>query len=643
MAEYSQGEKVTGTISTNAKGFGFVKTDREPDIYISPDNINRAMHGDTVETEVLSPEDNAGRIVKVIERRSKSKFACTLQAHKDSAFCIPDDKKLSTDFFVPRDKRNNAEDGDKVLIRFLDWREQDKNPTGEVVDILGKSGEHNAEMKAIVLEGGFENDFPPEVLEEAQKIESEKSEITDQEISKRVDLRNVPTFTIDPKSAKDFDDALSIREKEDGVYEVGVHIADVSHFVTYRSPIDKEAYERGFSVYLVDRTIPMLPEELSNDLCSLKPDVDRLAFSVLLSLDSEGKVSDRRFEKTVIHSNRRYTYEEAQQELDSGEGDNPKELSLLNSIAHNLTKTKRAGGAIEFEQDEVEFELDENGVPIKVVAKERLEVHKLIEEFMLLANREVARFMSARQSKRDLENGFVYRIHDEPDPEKLENLKNLLKALGYKLPVTEDGEISQQELNTLFEALEGKPEEGLVKTAAIRSMSKALYSMNNIGHFGLAFEYYTHFTSPIRRYPDLVVHRLLEYEKNKARIPEAELKFYNDMIPHITDREQAAIEAERSSIKYKQVEFFQTLVGKTFEGTITGVTDWGIYVQENETKAEGLIHIKKLGDDYFTYDKEGYRLVGESTKTTYRLGDTVTFRVAGADLDKRQLEFELAQ
>lgn len=644
MKELKDGNILHGTISTNAKGFGFVRIEEaEDDIYISPDNINRAMQGDEVKVEILSAEENAGRIVEITKRRAKDHFTCTLQAHNEIAFCIPDDRKMYADFFIPKGKRGEAQDKDKVLIRFIEWREQDKNPTGEVVEVLGKTGEHNTEMKAIVLERGFENDFPPEVLEEARSIEENKPHISESEITKRKDMRGTTTFTIDPKTAQDFDDALSIQKLNSGDFEIGVHIADVSHFVPFGSVIDKEAYGRGFSVYLVDRTIPMLPEVLSNDLCSLKPNEDRLAFSAILTVDEMGVVKDKTFAKTIIHSNKRFTYEEAQAVLDNKEGDFYEELSELNHIAKNLTATKKRNGAIEFEQDEVEFELDENGVPIKVVAKERYDVHRLIEEFMLLANKEVARYMSRHHKKRELENGFVYRIHDMPDPEKIDMLSSLLKALGYKLRLSDDGEVSQEDLNSLFEAIEGKPEEGLVKTAAIRSMSKALYSTTNIGHFGLAFEYYTHFTSPIRRYPDLVVHRLLEYEVNGEKIPKSELEFYNEMIPHITDREQAAVEAERASIKYKQVEFFQTLVGKTFEGTITGVTEWGIFIEENETKAEGMIHIKKLGDDYFTYDKKGYRLVGQNTNTTFRLGDTVTFRVASADLEKRQLEFDLAQ
>jgi ribonuclease R len=635
------GGTLTGRISTNSKGFGFFSSpDLEKDIFIGPNDLHTALNGDIVSMRIIGTSEQGpfGEVIEVLERARTRYVGVVDRQNKKNCFVIPDDNKLYVDFFIQPGKEMNARHNDKVVVEFVSWKENQKNPTGRIIEILGKKGENNAEMRAIVVSSGFEAEFPSEVEEEARAVKKERGMITAADLREREDVRAVTTFTIDPANAKDFDDALSIRPREDGTYEVGVHIADVSHFVDFGSSLDTEAYKRGFSVYLVDRTIPMLPEILSNDLCSLNPHEDKHAFSAFIVLDKNGTVLSSRFTKSVIHSNHRLTYESAQNVLDTGAGVHIKELSLLNTLAKKLEEKNKVNGSIEFASDEIAFELDGSGRPLRVIRKERLDTHKLVEAFMLLANREVAKKMSHAV---DGEKAALslYRIHDVPPLEKIESYAALVRTLGYTLPLN-GGTISSKDFAAFLASLDGRVEEGLLKTAAVRSMSKALYSTENIGHYGLAFEHYTHFTSPIRRYADLVIHRLLYKVLKNQTIHQKEADFYFDMIPHITEREAAAVDAERASIKYKHVEYMLSRVGETFQGTIAGVSEWGIYVEEQETKAEGMVGIRSLGER-FIFDREHMRIVGERTKKVYRLGDTVTFRVTRADLDRKQLDYEL--
>ncbi|MDZ7726370.1 MAG: ribonuclease R [Candidatus Campbellbacteria bacterium] len=638
-----KGKTYRGYITTNSKGFGFFSNeDLEEDIFIQPGKLLMALNGDEVEIKIIDKNESGplGEVTKVLDR-AHSKYVGTVDKSSGRIFVISDDRKAYVDFFVPERFQGEAEDGDKVVVELVDWKDEDKNPIGKIVSVLGKKGENDAEMKSIIISSGFDGDFPPEVEEEAEKISKERGPITEKDVQEREDFRDVTTITIDPASAKDFDDAISFRKLDDDNYEVGVHIADVSHFVDFGSKIDKEAFERGFSVYLVDRTIPMLPEVLSNDLCSLNPGQDKHAFSAIMVLDKKGNIIDHHFSKTLVHSNRRFTYEEAQAAIDGGEDEFSHDLSVLNTIAKELKKKNQEGGAIEFETDEVSFELAPDGTPIKVTRKERLDVHKLVEEYMLLANRMVAKKLS-RAVENDEADLAVYRVHDTPQVERVENFAELVRALGYKLPLTEEGTVKSKDLSEFLEKLEGRPEESLLKTAAIRSMAKASYSTDNIGHYGLSFNYYTHFTSPIRRYADLVVHRILNSYLKSGEIPETEAQFYFDMISHITDREQAAVEAERASKKYKHVEYMQNHIGEEFEGTISGVSEWGIYVEEKETMAEGMISTKSLGEDC-VYEKEKYRVSCPSLKRVFSLGDSIKFRIKDADLDKKQLNYELVE
>lgn len=630
-----------GHISTNPKGFGFfVETGAEESIFIEPGKLNTALNGDTVEFKITGESDQGpfGEVVKVLER-ARERYVGTVDANGNAMFVKLDDRKSYVDFFIPNRFRAFAEDGDKVVVTLVDWKADSKNPVGKIVAILGKKGEHNAEMRAIAVGSGFESDFPSNVLAEADQLKIKKGEITKEDINERLDYRDTLTLTIDPDTAKDFDDAISIKNISSDTFELGVHIADVSHYVKFGSNIDREAFERGFSVYMVDRTIPMLPEILSNDLCSLTPGEDKLAFSVILKIKLSGEVLERKFVKSVIRSDHRFSYEEAQKIIDEKKGLYFTELDTLNQISQNLAQKNREAGSIEFETDEVKFELDPQGRPIRVIRLDRLDTHKLIEELMLLANKEVATVMSkaVKEDKADL---FIYRVHDEPQPEKIESYATLTRALGHNLPLSKEGTIKPKQLSEFLASLDGLPEEGLLKTAAIRSMSKALYSIQNTGHYGLSFDNYSHFTSPIRRYSDLAAHRLLiAYLKNKE-IKSREAETYLGMIDHLTERENAAVEAERASIKYKHVEYMLSHIGEVFTGIITGVSEWGIYVEEEETKAEGMISTKSI-DEPVTYDREGYRMIADRSKRVFRLGDKLRFKVIRADLDKKQLDYEL--
>lgn len=627
-----------GTIRVTGKGVGyFPMPDSDEDFEIPPEMNGTALHKDTVRVEDLKRVSPYGRkLAKVVEiiARHKTEFVGKLEKTAQGAFLVPDDKRLYRDIFIADAKE--AKEGDKVLVRLTDWADPKKSPKGELLRVIGRAGEHNAEMEAIVYGSGFEVGFPPEVDKEAEAWKA-KWEKEDHLANGRKDFRETTTFTIDPADAKDFDDAISFKKLPSGDFEIGVHIADVSHFVTPGTALDKEALKRGTSIYLVDRTIPMLPEVLSNDLCSLNPNEDKYAFSSVFVMTKEGVVKERWFGKTLINSDKRFTYEEAQEILDKKEGIFYEELRTLDEIAKKLRAEKFKQGAIDFESEEVKFVLDEAGRPIKVYKKERKDTHKLVEDFMLLANREVATFMHAHTGN-DSRSAFVYRIHDAPDREKIINLATFVKALGFELK-NNDGETTAKDIAAMLKSVTGTPAEALVKTAAVRAMSKAIYSTSNIGHFGLAFEYYTHFTSPIRRYPDLMVHRLIYRFLTKGAIEQNEMAKYERLCDESSEREMEAAEAERASIKYKQVEYMSSRVGEEFDATVSGVSEWGIYVEEVNTKAEGMVKLRDMKDDFYELNEKLYAIVGKSTGKKYSLGDKARVKLVSADFEKKILDF----
>ncbi len=633
----------TGLISINSKGVGFVALDdKKNDIEIKTERLNTALHNDTV-TITLLPERIAGRaqgeVVSVVSR-NKDRFVGTIHKDGDVFFLAPDDSRMYVDIIINQANLGTATEGQKVQIALFPWTNPKENPEGKVIQVIGNKGEHNTEMHSIVLEKGFEIEFPDEVMKEAEKIKANAKQDLEAELKVRKDMRSTLTFTIDPIDAKDFDDAISFKALEGDLVEVGVHIADVSHFVRPHTALDTEALKRATSVYLVDRTIPMLPEILSNDLCSLNPNEDKLAFSAIFHINKKtAEVKERWFGKTVINSNRRFTYEDAQEGITKGTGEHAEVLQTINNLAKVFQAQKLASGAIDFDQEEVKFKLDENGSPLEVYKKERLDAHKLVEEFMLLANREVAfALFEASKNKQGLVG--LYRIHNQPEAEKIQNLALFLKALGHTLPIHK-GKIDSKDINILLKKIEGSAAEALIKTATIRSMAKAVYSPTNSGHFGLAFTYYTHFTSPIRRYPDLVVHRILEIHLKDLKVTKDEFAKIHKIAEMCSEREVRAAEAERASIKMKQVEYMAKRIGQVFDGSISGVTEWGIYVEEINTKCEGMIRLKDITGDFFNLDQKNYRIIGDKTKKTYSLGDKVKFKVLRADIERKTLDYGL--
>lgn len=645
---------LTGIISVTRRGVGyFPHADlKEEDIEVAPEDIGGALHGDEVELVITGKSKYAGRrkpgpgrtrgkVVKVITR-AKETFVGTLIDHEAGGYTLKaDDQRFYPTLRIAKNHSLDASAGDKVIARIDRWSSPHTDPVGSVTERIGKAGEHETEMRATVLARGMKLAFPDEVECEANAL-AEAGVADAAEIAKRRDFRTITTFTIDPVDAKDFDDALSVRTLSNGDVEIGIHIADVSHYVRRGSALDTEARTRGTSIYLVDRTIPMLPEALSNDLCSLKPDVDRLVFSAVFTLDPQARITSRWFGKGIIHSAKRFTYQSAQDVLDQGSGPHHGELATLSALGLKLRAARTQNGALEFETDEVRFELDETGRPIRAYVKERLETMKMIEDWMLLANQEVARFVSDKvKGKKPIDQTFIYRIHDAPKSDRIEELRIFLKAIGHDFDTHSD-QIHSRDIGKLLRAIKGTPEEAVVQMATLRSMAKAVYSHKNIGHFSLAFTHYTHFTSPIRRYADVMVHRILESHLDGSAIGQDELQSYQRTAMYVSEREVAAVEAERDSTKYKQVEYMSTRIGETFDGVITGVTENGLYVAEKETRAEGMVHVSTLKDDYYHFVPKSFALTGNKTKRTFRLGDTVRITLANTNLDQRRIDWNLA-
>ena len=636
----NHGIEMTGTFQRKSNGKNsFIPEGGGDPIFVAERNSAHAMNNDKVRIAFYAKRrgcEAEGEVIEILQRANDT-FVGTLEVEKSYAFLVTENRTLANDIFIPKDKLKGGKTGDKAVVKVTEWPDKAKNPIGQVLDILGKAGDNTTEMHAILAEFGLPYVYPQSVEKAADKI---PAEISAEEIARREDFRKVTTFTIDPKDAKDFDDALSIRPLKDGLWEVGVHIADVTHYVKEGSIIDKEAEKRATSVYLVDRTIPMLPERLCNFICSLRPNEEKLAFSAIFDITEKGEVRDSRIVHTVIESDRRFTYEEAQQIIETKEGDFKDEILMLDTIAKALRAQRFTAGALNVDRYEVKFEIDEKGKPISVYFKESKDANKLVEEFMLLANRTVAEKIG-KAPKGKKPKVLPYRIHDLPDPEKLDNLAQFIARFGYRLRTSGTKTDVSKSINHLLDDIQGKKEENLIETVSIRAMQKARYSTHNIGHYGLAFDYYTHFTSPIRRFPDMMVHRLVtRYMDGGRSVSETK---YEDLCDHSSNMEQIAANAERASIKYKQVEFMSERLGQTYDGVISGVTEWGLYVELNENKCEGMIPIRDLDDDYYEFDEKNYCLRGRRKNRIYSLGDAITVKVARANLEKKQLDFALVE
>jgi ribonuclease R len=632
-----QGGFVTGIIDTNPKGYGELTSEEltEP-VFISEANMGHALDGDKVKVRLYARRKRStpeGEVVEVLER-AKTTFVGTVEISQFTAFLIPS-RKTPFDLYIPKDKLKGAENGQKAVARILDWPEHAHNPFAEIIEVLGDAGNNETEMHAVLAEFGLPYKYPEKVEQAANKI---SMEISPEEIKKRRDFRDVPTLTIDPADAKDFDDALSLRKLDNGFWEVGIHIADVTHYVEPATLLEEEAYNRGTSVYLVDRVVPMLPERLSNGVCSLRPEEEKLCFSAVFQLDDESRVHHQWFGRTVIRSDRRFSYEEAQEVIEKGEGDLKEEILTLHRLAQILRNKRFDEGSMGFDRVEVKFEIDAKGRPLSVFYKENKESNNLIEEFMLLANKMVAELIGKPGEKKKPKT-FVYRIHDKPDPDKLSSFNHFIKRFGYSINTNSPQAVASS-MNKLIDKVNGKKEQNVIETLAIRTMAKAEYSTRNIGHYGLAFDYYTHFTSPIRRYPDMMVHRLLaRYLADGRSVPAPQ---WEEMCRHSSDMETRAANAERASIKYKQVEFMADKIGQVFKGVISGVKDWGIYVEIEENKCEGMIPMHELTDDYYEYDEKNYCIIGRRLHKKYQLGDDIEVEVVRANLEKKQLDFRIA-
>jgi ribonuclease R len=628
---------VTGTVDLKKTGKAYISNDDGgDDIFIAANNVHHALHGDKVKVFIFprrKGHKKEGQIVEILERK-KNNFVGVLELSKNFGFVIPDSDNMPYDIFIPKSQVKGAENGLKVIAKVTEWPEHSNNPFGEIVDVLGKPGDNDVEMQSILAEYNFPLSFPKNVEKEAENIDIR---ISQSEIKKRKDFRNTWTITIDPFDAKDFDDALSLKKLKDGLWEVGIHIADVSHYVQPKSSIDKEAYSRATSIYLVDRVIPMLPEVLSNNVCSLRPNEDKLTFSAVFKMNDRAEVLEQWFGKTIINSDRRFNYGEVQQVIETEEGEFSKDILQLHLLASVLRKERFANGSINFNSEEIKFRLDENGKPIETFVKEQKESNHLVEEFMLLANKKVAELIGKPKDGKTPKT-FVYRIHDEPNPEKLNTFVQFLGKLGLRLNVGSHKQLASS-YNELFTKIKGRGEEHMIESIAIRTMAKAIYSTDNIGHYGLAFQYYTHFTSPIRRYPDLMVHRLLELYPNGGNSVKKDS--LEDKCQHSSDMEKLASEAERASIKYKQIEYMTDKVGQVLDGSISGVSKWGIFVEIDESKSEGLIRFNELKDDYYYLDEDNYRIIGKSHGNIYRLGDKVRVLVKKVDLGNRQMDLQL--